>query len=348
MIELTDRDQKVLEAVVIDYIEGGEPVGSRTISKRYGLQVSSATIRNIMCDLEDMGLLVQPHTSAGRIPTGKGLRLYLDYIMKLRSLAREEKVLISRAYKETTGNAQDLLRQTSGVLSKFCKQAGVVLWPKLALSRFKHIQFIRVRHGRILVVLIAESGLAHQSLLDLEEDIGQDDLDKYSRYINELLHDIPFGDVKQRLLTEMQNEKVLFDQLYRRALEISRRVFQSDLERGDVYIEGQTNLLDSPEFADVERMRRILAAFENKSRIIRLLDSAIKSTGKVQIILGPESELKELQEISLISSSYTHGGNAWGVLGVIGPLRMDYSRIVPIVEFTAMLLSELLEEPEES
>jgi heat-inducible transcriptional repressor len=263
-------------------------------------------------------------------------------------MAREEKSLISRAYEDTTKNAQDLLRRTSGVLSQFCKQAGVVLWPKLTLSRFRHIQFIRLRQGRILAILITESGLAHQSLLEMEEDIGQDDLDKYSRYINELLHDIPFGDIKQRLLDEMQKEKVLFDQLYRGALEISRRVFQSNLEGNDVYIEGQTNLLDSPEFADVERMRRILTAFENKSRIVRLLDGAIKSSSKVQIILGPESELNELREISLITSPYTHGGNAWGVLGVIGPLRMDYSRIVPIVEFTAILLSELLEESEEA
>lgn len=347
VIELTDRDQKVLEAVVIDYIQSGEPVGSRTISKRYGLHVSSATIRNIMCDLEDQGLLQQPHTSAGRVPTEKGLRLYLDYIMRSTRLAEQEKALILQAYRESKRDIQELLRKTSKVLSNFCRQAGVVLWPKLKLTRFKHIEFIRLRQGQILVILISESGLLHQRLLDVDEDLVQDDLDKYSRYLNELLQNVPLGEVRQRILVEMKNEKVLFDQLYGRALEISRRVFQTNMEDSEVYIEGRTNLLNSPEFADVDRMRRVLEAFENKSRIIRLLDMALKPSEGAQIILGTESELVELQEISLISSPYRQGETTVGVLGVIGPVRMDYSRIIPIVEFTASLLSQLLEEPDQ-
>ncbi len=346
MIELTDRDQKVLEAVVIDYINSGEPVGSRTISKHHGLSVSSATIRNIMCDLEEMGLLQQPHTSAGRIPTEKGLRLYLDYIMRLRKLAEDEQALILDAFKRTKGDIQELLRRSSKVLSKFCKQAGVVLWPKLTLTRFKHMEFIRVRPGQMLAILISESGWIHQSIIEVDDDIKQDDLDKYSRYLDELLQNVHLGEIKQRILAEMRSEKALFDQLYGRALELSRRIFQGGFENADVFIEGQTNLLNSPEFADVERMRRILEAFEEKSRIIRLLDMALKPSSGVQIILGPESELKELREISLISSPYRHGGTALGVLGVIGPLRMDYSRIIPIVEFTADILSQLLEEPD--
>lgn len=344
MFELSERDQKVLEAVIVDYIQSGEPVGSRTISKQYGLNVSSATIRNIMADLEDLGLLYQPHTSAGRVPSEKGLRMYLDSIMRSRKLERQERVLIRQAYQDATSDVEDLLRRTGRVLSKFCKQAGVVLWPKLTLMRFKHIEFVRLRQGHILVMLISESGLVHQSVLDVDEDIKQDDLDRYSRYLNDLLENVPLGEVRERIISEMKNEKVLFDELYKRALEISNQVFQTSLENAEVYIEGQTNLLNSPEFSDVERMRRILEAFENKSRIIRLLDMALKPSSGVQIILGPESELKELQEISLISSPYRQGSTILGVLGVIGPLRMDYSRIIPVVEFTATLLSQLLEE----
>ncbi len=344
---MTKRDQHVLEAVVTDYIETGEPVGSRTISKRYGVTVSSATIRNVMADLEEMGFLQQPHTSAGRVPTEKGLRFYLDSIMQFKALESHERNLIREAFQEEPQDLKQLLRSTSSVLSRFCRQAGVVLWPKLTLTRFKRIEFIRLRAHHIMVILVSKAGLVHQAFVEWTEDIKQDDLDKYSRYLNDLLVDIPLGEVKERILNEMLNEKVLFDELYSRALEITQRVFQWNLEDSEVYIEGQTNLLNNPEFADVERMRRILEAFENKSRIIRLLDMTLRNTSGVQIILGTESDLQELNEISLISSPYRRGDTLVGVLGVIGPLRMDYSRIIPVVEFTASLLSQILEGPEE-
>jgi len=344
VIELSERDQKVLEAVITDYIQTGEPVGSRTISKRYGLRVSSATIRNIMADLEELGLLYQPHTSAGRFPTEKGLRIYLDSIMHLQELANEQRTLIRKAYQQTTGNICETLHQTCRVLSQFCKQVGVVLWPRLSVSRFKHIEFIRLRRGQILVILIAKSGLVQHNLLLWDEDSSQDELDKYSRYLNELLHDLPLGEVKKRILEEMEKEKVLFDQLLSRALEISQEVFKSSLKESNLYIEGQVNLLNSAEFADVERMRGILEAFEDKSRVIRLLDMAFESSSGAHVTLGPESEWKELDQVSIISSPYRRGEVVLGVLGVIGPLRMDYSRIVPIVEYTAQLLSQQLEE----
>lgn len=345
MIELTPRDQRVLGAVVTDYIHTGEPVGSRTISKRYGLKVSSATIRNVMADLEEMGLLQQPHTSAGRVPTEKGLRLYLDSIIEFQQLEAKEQNLIRKAFQESTTDFKELLRRTSHVLSKFCRQTGVVLWPKLAVTRLKHIEFIRIRARQILVILISKSALVHHAMLDWDEDISQDELDKYSRYLNELLENLPLAEVKQRVLEEMRKEKVLFDQLYSNALHMTQKVFQSSMGTSDIYIEGQLNLLNSPEFSDIDRLRRILEAFEDKSRIIRLLDTTLNSSSGVQIILGPESELKELHEIGLISSPYRRGDTLLGVLGVIGPLRMDYSRIIPVVEFTADLLSQLLEDP---
>lgn len=348
MIELTKRDQQVLEAVVSDYISSGEPVGSRTISKRYGMNVSSATIRNVMADLEELGLLTQPHTSAGRIPTEKGLRFYLDALMQSKVLESKERALIREAFRETQQDVRELLQRTSLILSRFGRQAGVVLWPKLSLARLKRIEMIRLRPRQIMVILVSKSGLLHQRVLDWSEDIHQEELDKYGRYLNELLKDVPLGEVKNRILEEMQSEKVLFDQLFSRALELTGKVFQTSIEKGDVYIEGQMNLLNNPEFSDVERMRRILEAFEDKSRLVRLLDMTLKTHSGVSIILGPETELQELQQISLISSPYRRGNSLMGVLGVIGPLRMDYSRIIPVVEFTASLLSQLLEEPEDS
>jgi heat-inducible transcriptional repressor len=346
--ELNTRDQLVLEAVVTDYIESGEPVGSRTISKRYGIQVSSATIRNVMADLEEMGFLQQPHTSAGRIPTEKGLRFYLDSIIQFKALQDQERALIRDALQESGGDARELLQRTSQILSRFCWQAGVVLWPRLEATRFKRIEFIRLRRRHLMVILVSKTGLVHNRVLDLEVDIQQEELDKYSRYVNELLQDLHLGEVKARIVEELKKEKVLFDEIYSRALEITQQAFQSTFDNVDVYIEGQTNLLNSPEFADVTRLRRLLGAFEDKTRIIRLLDMTLNKSRGSRIILGPESNLEELQEISLISSPYKRGNTLLGVLGVIGPLRMDYSRIIPVVEFTAGLLSQLLDEPEDN
>ncbi len=345
-MELTKRDQQVLEAVVTDYIRSGEPVGSRTISKRYGVAVSSATIRNVMADLEELGFLIQPHTSAGRIPTDKGLRFYLDSIMQSKILEDAERQVIRQAFEGIQQDLGEILQKTSQILSRFCRQAGVVLWPKISTTRFRHIEFVRLRAQRVVAILISKTGLVHHRMLELKEDIRQEELDKYGRYLNELFHDLPLADMKQRILEEMKKEKVIFDQLYANALEMSQRAFQGSMEGSDIYIEGQTNLLKNPEFSDVERMRRILEALEDKSRIVKLLDMALQTPSGVRITLGSESMLDDLQEISLVSSPYRRGDTLLGVLGVIGPLRMDYSRIIPVVEFTAGLLSQLLEEPE--
>ena len=348
MIKLTQRDQTVLEAVITDYIETGEPVGSRTISKRSVMNVSPATIRNVMADLEELGLLHQPHTSAGRIPTVKGLRFYLDSIMMSRQLDSRERQLIRQALQSKPLNMQDVLLRTSRILSQYCRQAGVVLWPKLGVTRFKHIEFIRVGPRHVMVILISRAGLVHQTHIEWTDEIDQNELDKYGRYVSELLRGLPISVVKERIIEEMRSEKVLFDQLFSSALEMARKAIQNTLEDSDVYIEGQANLFDNPEFSDVARLRKILHAFEDKSRIIRLLDMTLKASSGIQIILGTENELQELQEMSLISSPYGRPDRPLGVLGVIGPLRMDYARIIPVVEFTAQFLSQVLELTDES
>ena len=347
MIELTLRDRQVLEAVVTDYIESGEPVGSRTISRRYGLKVSSATIRNVMADLEEMGLLQQPHTSAGRVPTGQGLRIYLDSLIQFKELEKQQRALIRTTLRESDRDAQELLKSTSLILSRLCRQAGVVLRPKLSSTKLRRIEFVRLRSRRVMAILVSRTGMIHHGVLQLEEDIGQDELDKYGRYLKELLEDVPLGEVKQRVLDEMRKEKVLFDELYGKALEMTRRVFQSKMDDNDVYIEGQAHLLSNPEFSDVGRMRNLLEAFEDKSRIVRLLDMTLEESSGVRILFGSESEFGEWNELSLITSPYRKGNTMLGVLGVIGPVRMDYSRIVPVVEFTAALLGRLFEEPGE-
>jgi heat-inducible transcriptional repressor len=338
-----ERSRKVLEAIILEYIKGGAPVGSRAIAKRYGLDVSPATVRNVMADLEELGLLDQPHTSAGRIPTELGLRVYIDSILKIQQLSLRDRQRIRRSYKGGVSPVERLLKETSKVLSSFSKQAGVVLRPRLSQTVFRRIEFVRLRASMVMTILVSQAGLVHNTVFEIDEDISQEELDKYSRYLNDMLRDLTLDQVKTRLLEEMKNEKVLFDRLLSKALELSKKALQENIEGSELYIGGRTNLLDNPEFADVERMRHIFEAFEEKSKIIDLLDKSM-SSGEVNIFIGSESELLDMENVSFVTSPYTSGGEILGTLGVIGPTRMDYSRIIPLVDYTAKLLSEMLKE----
>jgi heat-inducible transcriptional repressor len=236
-----------------------------------------------------------------------------------------------------------LLRETSKVLSAFSNQAGVVLTPRLSLTVFRRIEFVRLRARMVMTILVSQAGILHNTIFEVNEDISQEELEKYSRYLNDMLQDLTLHQVKARLLDEMKEEKVLFDRLLAKALELSQKALQENIEDSEVYIEGRTNLLHNPEFADVEKMRRIFNAFEEKSRIIDLLDKSM-SAGGVNIFIGSESELLDMESVSFITSPYTSGDEILGTLGVIGPTRMDYSRIIPLVDYTAKLLSKMLED----
>lgn len=333
----------MLEAIILEYIKSGMPVGSRAVAKRYGLNVSPATIRNVMADLEELGLLHQPHTSAGRIPTELGLRVYIDSILKIQQLSVADRERIRRSYKTGASPVEELLKETSRVLSSFSRQAGVVLTPRLYQTVFRRIEFVRLRASMVMTILVSQAGIVHNTVFGIEEDISQEELDKYSRYLNSMLQDLTLDQVKARLLEEMKKEKVLFDRLLSKVLELSKKALQENIEDSELYIGGRTNLLDNPEFADVEQMRRIFDAFEEKSKIIDLLDKSM-SAGGVNIFIGSESELLDMESVSFVTSPYTSGGDILGTLGVIGPTRMDYSRIIPLVDYTAKLLSKMLEE----
>ena len=338
-----ERSRRVLEAVILEYIKGGVPVGSRAIAKKYGLSVSPATIRNVMAYLEELGLLYQPHTSAGRVPTELGLRVYIDAILKIQQLSIADREQIRRSYPGGVSRVEGLLQETSKVLSSFSKQAGVVLTPRLSHTGFKRIEFVRLRTSMVMTILVSQAGIVHNTVYTIKEDISQEELDKYGRYLNDTLQDLTLHQVKARLLEEMKKEKVLFDRLLSKALELSQKALQENIENSELYIGGRTNLLDNPEFADVEQMRRIFNAFEEKSKIIDLLDKSM-SAGGVNIFIGSESELLDMESVSFITSPYASGDEVLGTLGVIGPTRMDYSRIIPLVDYTAKLLSKMLEE----
>jgi len=340
-IVLSARNRAVLNAIVQDYIETAEPVGSKAISKKRGIHLSPATIRNIMADLEEIGLITQPHISAGRVPTEKGLRFYVNSILEIRPLAESEKRRINSYLRESSQEVDELLKTTSKMLAVITEQAAVVSRPKSSAAVFKHIEFIKLRDHLILTVLVTQSGLVQNKVIEIEEVLSQAELDHLTQYLNELLSDLTLDQLKEKVLQEMKKDKEDFDALVAKALEISQKALPAETE-GEVYIEGQTNLMRYPEFSHIEKLRKLFKAFEEKSILLRLLERSIQSSG-IQIFIGSESQINEMEGCSVITAPYTQGDHPVGTLGVIGPTRMNYNRVIPVVDYTAKVVSRILE-----
>jgi heat-inducible transcriptional repressor len=338
---LTDRDREVLEAIITDYIQTAEPVGSRTVSKKSEIALSPATIRNVMADLEEMGFLTQPHTSAGRVPTDRAFRFYVDSILEVRKLTLVDRDRIEMGFQDEGMDKNEIMKRASSLLSLLSRQTGVILAPRFGSNIFKHIEFIKLREKTILVIIVCKSGEVQNKLIESDEHMSQDELDKYSRYLTEIMGGLNLVEAKRKILDEMKKEKVLFDKLMYRALQLSQKALE-DEGGGDLYIEGKTNILQSPEFSDLEKMRTLLQAFEEKTKIVKLLDKALLAEG-MQIFIGAENEFNEMKDCSVIAAPYSRENFTLGTLGIIGPTRMDYPGIIPIVDYTARIVGKILE-----
>jgi len=341
-VVLDDRGAQVLRLVVEDYIETAEPVGSRTISKRMSQGLSPATIRNIMADLEEMGYLCQPHTSAGRIPTGAGFRYYVNYLLTRRQLASSDRDLLRKVGEAEVAGADDVLRNASRLLSTLSRHACVVVVSRFSHQALRSISLLRAASDKILLVAVLQGGWVQHRLIEDEPGLTTDELEKINAYLNDMAVGLTLPQLRVKILNEMRREKARYDSLMRRALLLGSKAIADSLP-GEVYIEGRANILEQPEFVeDVQKLKRILHAFEEKGTILRLLDSALESDA-IQVSIGSENPVEELPEISVVSSGYHQGEAAMGSIGLIGPVRMDYSRVIPLVEYTARLLSSILE-----
>ena len=338
--QLSDRSKRILEAVIEDYIATAEPVGSRTITRSHALALSPATVRNVMSDLEEMGLLTSPHTSSGRIPTDKAYRLYVNSILEVKNLARDNREEIRRRCRMAGKDLGDVLKETSRLLSSTSSYMGVVMAPHLGANVFHQMEFVKLSSHRILAILVSQNGTVQNRLLEIEEEIPQEELVRMANYLNGMLQGLTIAQVRERLLAEMQNEKVRYDSMMARALALSQQTIRTD--GAELFLEGQANILDQPEFADAGKMREVFRAFEKKSLLLDLLDRSLLAEG-VQIFIGSESNLLKMEGMSLVTSTYMTGKDTVGVLGVIGPTRMGYGRVIPIVDYTARLISRLLE-----
>jgi len=340
-VELSNRSRQILEAIVEDYIATAEPVGSSSVARKHALPLSSATIRNVMANLEEMGLLTSPHTSSGRVPTEKAYRLYVDSLVALRQVSRNEKKQIIRRCRDASSGLLGILRETSRTLSSLSNYMGLVVAPSFVEEVFRHIEFIRIGNHKVLAILVSSNGTVQNRLVETGTELSQADLAAMGNYLNELMKGLTISQARQRILDEMHNEKVRYDSLMLRALRLSEQaVF---VEEDKVFVEGQARILDQPEFSDVNRMKDIFRAFEQKGLLLKLLERCMSADG-VQIYIGSESPLGQSAGVSLIASRFVTSSNTVGLLGVIGPTRMGYSSVIPIVDYTARLVSRLLTE----
>lgn len=339
--KLTDRGQKILEAIIEEYIATAQPVGSKALTRNQGIKLSPASVRNVMAELEELGYLVSPHTSAGRIPTEKGYRFYVDTLLQVGEMDRRQKTRIELQYRRQGLQMTDMLREASKTLSSISHYTGLVMVPRLKATIFRHIEFVKLSPRLILAVFVTQSGLVQNKLVEVEEDLTPRELEKITNYLNRTMTGMSIQDVRTRIITEMAQEKALYDQLLRRAFTLSNAAL-IDEANGEVIIEGTSRFLEQPEFSDLECMKRIVQTFEQKSALVDLLDRGLESKG-VQVIIGSETSYSELSDCSLITAAYSGKRGTLGTLGVIGPNRMPYSTIIPIVDYTASLISRLLE-----
>ncbi len=336
--DLELRDKMILIAVVNHFIQTGEPVGSRTLSKLVGLGVSAATIRNVMADLTEQGYLEQPHTSAGRVPTDRAYRYYVDASGKLAQVPEPIQRAIDESIGEAPGGLDSLLATTTRLLAELTEFTGVVASPMMGATRLKKVEFLRIGPEEVYVVLITHSNMVHHKILRVTQEMGQDFLNAVSRYLNEQFIAKSLADIRGQVLDSLMEEKEQYDQLLAHVVRLSKRAFDLSSER-ELYVEGQFNIVK--DLQDLGRVRSLLQALESKFSIIELLDQAL-SVSAVSISIGQENSLECLEDCALVTAKYGSGGDSLGAIGVIGPTRMDYQRVVPILEYTAKALSRAI------
>lgn len=332
-MEIDTRTQHLLKALINHHIADGHPVGSKTLTTSSGLDLSSASIRNIMKDLEDAGFISSPHTSAGRIPTHKGYRFFVDSLVTMKSPNKSDLDMLQSSLQAT--NSKDLVNITAGTLSSITNFAGVVMLPKAKKTSFKHIEFLNLSKKRILVIIVTSDGSVQNRVLDTQEEYDQSTLIEASNFFNEHYKDLDISKIKEKIIDELSTMKKNMTNLMSAAVELSI----SPKHDENLILTGQGNLLDTIDLSqNVKSIKKIIELFEKKTALLQLLEKSHHSSG-IQIFIGEESGYQALDECSIVTAPYQSDGEVLGILGVIGPTRMAYERVIPIVDITAKMLS---------
>jgi heat-inducible transcriptional repressor len=339
---LNERAQLLLKALIENYIRDGQPVGSRTLSRDSGLSLSSATIRNVMADLEDLGFVASPHTSAGRIPTDKGYRFFVDTLLKLKPLRDEEIADIQRRLGVDASRGKSLVQTVSQMLSSVTRMAGLVTLPNPKYVALSHIEFVALSENRALAVMVMDNREVQNRVVQLERKYSTEELRRAANYLNESFSGRSLPDVRAQLVRQLQETRQHMNQLMLDAIQVAQKVFEPEPDaRVEYVMSGETNLMGFAELSNVDRLRRLFEAFNEKHDILRLLDGCLRADG-IQIFIGQESGYRILDDISVVTAPYMLDNKVVGVLGIIGPTRMAYERVIPIVDVTAKLLGSAL------
>jgi heat-inducible transcriptional repressor len=335
---LEPRAAELLKLLVERYIHDGQPVGSRTLSRARGLELSPATIRNIMADLDELGLVQSPHTSAGRVPTTRGYRYFVNELLAPERLSERDEAMIAAELVPQAGEGA-LLQVASEVLSSLTRMAGVVTVPRRNLAVLRRIEFLPLSDRRVLAILVVNQHEVQNRVLRVDRDYGADELERFANAINQHFVGQELVRLRQSLLDDVAAAKVKVDQTLLQAVSMAEQALDDTGGRHDYVLAGGSNLMAFQELADVPRLRGLFDALDRKRDLLQLFDQCLGAEG-LQIFIGDESGYKVLDECSVVTAPYTVNGQVAGVIGVIGPTRMAYSRIIPVVTETARQLSK--------
>ena len=336
-----DRRREVLRTLIQRHIETGEPVGSESLSRVLNRALSPATLRNVMADLEALGYLGHPHTSAGRVPTDEGYRVFVDSLMDREPLPPVDSAEIASALGSPDASAEQVMETASQLLSRLSRNVGIVVAPGSARASFRHVDLVALAGVRVLVVMVSATGLVTQKVIELDERLSADDLQACANYLNLHFAGMTLSAIRERLLALMREEKALYDSLLKRVVALGERAFAVSGANASVYLDGASNILAHPEFDDFERMKQLFRTFEEKSRLVAILNECISGEG-IQVVIGRENPDPDLQDLSFVTASCgVEGDREWG-LGVLGSTRMEYARIVSLVDQVSRSLAEAL------
>jgi heat-inducible transcriptional repressor len=350
------RGQIILSAIINEHLISGEPVGSKTIADKFANAsgLSSATIRNVMGDLEERGYLEQPHTSAGRIPTDAGYRFYVDNLLGVLSISNEDIRIISDEFGlkefEMADTPDRLMERTSQLLSALSNNVGIVVSPSMASDRLQHIEFVNLSDNRVLVILVSAPNIVHNKIIRLKIAFSNDELDRTARYLNTEFGGKSLAEIRAAIMSLMHEEKALFDKLLQTAVILCSQSIEDEEDNlGEIFVDGTSNILSKSDFADLERLRELLRTIGEKSRLMQILNECVvldsSARGAVQVVIGSENSTPSLQDCTLITAPYRIGdSSAMGTLSVLGPTRIEYARMISIVSYVARILEKMMVE----
>ncbi|TCS94777.1 heat-inducible transcriptional repressor HrcA [Hazenella coriacea] len=335
---LTERQKRILWAIINDYIVSAEPVGSRTVSKKEGVGFSAATVRNEMADLEEMGFLEQPHTSAGRIPSQKGYRFYVDHLLTPRLWRREDLIILHESYTLQMDRIEEVIQQTTSLLSNLTNYMTIILGPKISENRLKHLQIVPLFDRSAISILVTDTGYVYQKRIMIPEKVPYHEAERLVHLLNYRLNGIPLPHLRKAVAQELKTELAHQFSKYGELSGLINQVLQAEKQER-VYTSGATRMLDQPEFQDVEKVKMLLDLIEENQTMVELMEP---TTNGVQVRIGNEIHHNAVTNCSIISASYMINGEPVGTIGVLGPTRMDYGRVIGLIDLLSKDFSRRL------